>query len=57
MSASLYCTRTATFDYDARAGCAGIDGVQYSTSQSALLRLPAHFRQIGQLVRSLVRRV
>ena len=44
-------TRTATFDYVARAGCAGSDGVEYSTSQPALLRLPAHFRRISHISR------
>lgn len=29
----------------------GSTGVQYCTSQPALLRLPAHFRQIGQIYR------
>ena len=50
-AASVFSTRAATFDFNARAGFPGSTGAQYRTSQPALLRLPAHFRQIGQISR------
>jgi hypothetical protein len=48
-AASFYSTRTATFNNGARPGEPGSTEVQYCTWQHALLRLPAHFRQIGQI--------